>query len=339
MKILLLHGKESGPGGKMPTYLAEHGFTVINPALPKDDFDASVRIAQAAFDEHAPEVVVGSLHGTPRRAQTIDRSISWEDRREWRQQSDGIRPILAIPQTRNLNANRPKKMISLRILPVALLACFAQPAQALIVFTDIADFTISGTTQAVSVNFANGTATSWPYVGNYTPPLPFDTAVNFIWQAPTIEARADASGFTGFRWTASPSGYGSLLQVDRLTAGTVIGDGDPFSPDARFYASAGDWADGQAGFLGVRFIVGSASTIRYGWMEVSYASSQFTIRSFAYEDTGASIAAGAIPEPSDAALVFGALSVLVVAVTRRRSTRSRQTPNGSAVPKACPSIK
>lgn len=229
-------------------------------------------------------------------------------------------------------------MISLRILPVALFACLAQPAHALIVFTDIADFTISGTTQAVSVNFATGSLTPWTYVGNYTPPLPFDTAVNFIWQAPTIEARADASGFTGFRWTASPSGYGSLLQVDRLTAGTVIGNGDPFSPDARFFPSAGDWADGQAGFLGVRFIVGSASTIRYGWMEVSYASSQFTIRSFAYEDTGASIAAGAIPEPSGAALVFGALSVLVVAVTRRRSTRSRQAPNGSAVPKACPSI-
>ena len=107
MKILFLHGKESGPGGTKPTYLAEHGCTVINPALPKDDFDASVRIAQAAFDEHAPEVVVGALHGTPRRAQTIDRSISWEDRSEWRQQPDGIRPILAIPQTRNLNANRP----------------------------------------------------------------------------------------------------------------------------------------------------------------------------------------------------------------------------------------
>ena len=63
MKILFLHGKESGPGGTKPTYLAEHGFTVINPALPADDFDASVRIAQAAFDEHTPDVVVGSSRG------------------------------------------------------------------------------------------------------------------------------------------------------------------------------------------------------------------------------------------------------------------------------------
>lgn len=63
MKILFLHGKESLPGGTKPTYLAEHGFTVINPALPADDFDAAVRIAQAAFDEHAPDVVVGSSRG------------------------------------------------------------------------------------------------------------------------------------------------------------------------------------------------------------------------------------------------------------------------------------
>jgi len=63
MKILFLHGRESGPGGTKPTYLIKHGFTVINPALPADDFDTSVRIAQAAFDEHTPEVVVGSSRG------------------------------------------------------------------------------------------------------------------------------------------------------------------------------------------------------------------------------------------------------------------------------------
>ncbi len=63
MTILFLHGKESKPGGTKPTYLAEQGWTVINPALPADDFDESVRIAQAAFDQHSPAVVVGSSRG------------------------------------------------------------------------------------------------------------------------------------------------------------------------------------------------------------------------------------------------------------------------------------
>jgi hypothetical protein len=63
MKILFLHGWHSVPGGVKPSYLASHGHEVINPALPDEDFDAAVRTAQAAFDEHGPDVVVGSSRG------------------------------------------------------------------------------------------------------------------------------------------------------------------------------------------------------------------------------------------------------------------------------------
>jgi DNA-directed RNA polymerase subunit RPC12/RpoP len=63
MKILFLHGWQSTPGGLKPTYLKDHGHTVLNPALPDDDFDAAVRIAQAGFDQDRPDVVVGSSRG------------------------------------------------------------------------------------------------------------------------------------------------------------------------------------------------------------------------------------------------------------------------------------
>jgi alpha-beta hydrolase superfamily lysophospholipase len=63
MKILFLHGLNSTPGGVKPTYLAQHGHEVLSPALPDDDFDATVRIAQAEFDRHQPNVVVGSSRG------------------------------------------------------------------------------------------------------------------------------------------------------------------------------------------------------------------------------------------------------------------------------------
>ncbi|MCH7688729.1 MAG: alpha/beta hydrolase [Planctomycetes bacterium] len=63
MKLLFLHGWTSTPGGKKPTFLKEHGHTVLNPALPDDDFDEAVRIAQAEFDQHHPDVVVGSSRG------------------------------------------------------------------------------------------------------------------------------------------------------------------------------------------------------------------------------------------------------------------------------------
>ena len=63
MKLLFLHGWTSTPGGTKPTFLKEHGHTVLNPALPDDDFDEAVRIAQVEFDQHHPDVVVGSSRG------------------------------------------------------------------------------------------------------------------------------------------------------------------------------------------------------------------------------------------------------------------------------------
>lgn len=63
MKILFLHGWRSVPGGVKPTYLKEHGHTVVNPALDDNDFESAVRVAQAEFDRHKPDVVVGSSRG------------------------------------------------------------------------------------------------------------------------------------------------------------------------------------------------------------------------------------------------------------------------------------
>ena len=63
MKILFLHGWNSAVGGVKPTYLKDHGHEVINPAMPHEDFAEAVRIAQAEFDKHRPQVVVGSSRG------------------------------------------------------------------------------------------------------------------------------------------------------------------------------------------------------------------------------------------------------------------------------------
>ena len=52
MKLLFLHGWNSVVGGVKPTFLASHGFDVLNPALPDEDFAEAVRIAQAEFDRH-----------------------------------------------------------------------------------------------------------------------------------------------------------------------------------------------------------------------------------------------------------------------------------------------
>ena len=43
--------------------MKDHGHELINPALDDDDFNAAVATAQAEFDQHQPEVVVGSSRG------------------------------------------------------------------------------------------------------------------------------------------------------------------------------------------------------------------------------------------------------------------------------------
>lgn len=72
MKVLFFHGWTSVPGGRKPTFLKHAGHEVINSALDDDDFDsalddddfeAAVRTAQAEFDQHQPDVIVGSSRG------------------------------------------------------------------------------------------------------------------------------------------------------------------------------------------------------------------------------------------------------------------------------------
>jgi hypothetical protein len=63
MTNLFLHGWHSVPGGVKPTFLAQHGHTVINPKLPDEDFEKAIKIAQEEFDKHQPQVVVGSSRG------------------------------------------------------------------------------------------------------------------------------------------------------------------------------------------------------------------------------------------------------------------------------------
>ena len=63
MRILFLQGWHSVPGGVKPTFLKDHGHTVLNPSLDDDDFEAAVRTAQAEYDQNQPDVIVGSSRG------------------------------------------------------------------------------------------------------------------------------------------------------------------------------------------------------------------------------------------------------------------------------------
>lgn len=63
MKILFLHGWKSVVGGVKPSYLKSFGHQVINPKLDDDDFALALATAQDEYDQHQPDVIVGSSRG------------------------------------------------------------------------------------------------------------------------------------------------------------------------------------------------------------------------------------------------------------------------------------
>lgn len=62
-KLLYLHGWGARPGGFKPTFLQQRGYEVLNPALPDDDFQASVDAAGRLYVQATPDLVVGSSRG------------------------------------------------------------------------------------------------------------------------------------------------------------------------------------------------------------------------------------------------------------------------------------
>lgn len=62
----------------------------------------------------------------------------------------------------------------------------------------------------------------------------------------------------------------------------------------------GQFASGTEGYIGFRFTTNSSAGPYYGWMRVvlSNTADNGIIRDWAYDDSGASITVGAVPEPS-----------------------------------------
>lgn len=79
-----------------------------------------------------------------------------------------------------------------------------------------------------------------------------------------------------------------------------------------------DWAVGQTALVGFTFEAGGTAT-QYGWVRLTFDSNtSASIDQWAYDDTGAPIAAGVIPEPGTALLLGAGLAILGGACSRRR---------------------
>ena len=79
-----------------------------------------------------------------------------------------------------------------------------------------------------------------------------------------------------------------------------------------------NWPAGTRGFIGLKF--DNAGTDNFGWADVEYASDEsLNLYGFAYDDSGAAIDAGAIPEPRAAALLAALAAGSAAMMSRRRA--------------------
>ena len=62
MKVLFLHGLESGPRGHKARYLAEH-FEALTPGMDTRDREGCLQVQREAIASFAPDVIVGSSFG------------------------------------------------------------------------------------------------------------------------------------------------------------------------------------------------------------------------------------------------------------------------------------
>ena len=86
------------------------------------------------------------------------------------------------------------------------------------------------------------------------------------------------------------------------------------------------WGNGNSattGYAGFQFDLDGTSV--YGWMKVRVESNSFTLEQWAYDNTGAGIEVGAIPEPSTALLLGLGLAGLAAAGVKKRRRNSECT--------------
>ena len=131
------------------------------------------------------------------------------------------------------------------------------------------------------------------------------------------QAGLDSMGMAGMGGMA----YHALseLSVGSTVDGSLSTDfhGQPFGYLVRENVVATGWNAGNAGYAGFEFTYDGASA--YGWMKINFSGSSFTVEEWAFDNTGAAIEVGAIPEPGTALLL--GLGLAGVAMVGRRARR------------------
>lgn len=215
-------------------------------------------------------------------------------------------------------------MLSRRFLRYSLfalsLAIVAPAARAEIIYTLLGTpIPVNYDLRGVQLNLITGEHASLGVTG-------WDFNPYFSGEGLTLTANADDS------YAVKGAIVGTGTTASALLPGTLIGSGssyiDNISGGTNYASAAANFNVAGQEYMGLRFWNESTSSINYGWVLLSTGHSNSTssygypaaIVAYGYENTGASITTGAVPEPTSALLAAlgGACSL---GFTRRRHER------------------
>lgn len=193
------------------------------------------------------------------------------------------------------------------LLPASLLLIGGGGLQAGVIFSGLQNIAIPTNPEGVYLDVDNAATSTSPFTG-------WD--LNFFFGGFGI---ANSAAFQPDRTSTAND-----APVLRLNAGDLIGPaglratGEAGS-DAHIGPASNQFQAGQDGYLGFMFTKNDSSGPFYGWMRLALTVNQpgGVIEEWAYDNTGAPIAAAA-PEPGKSMLLCAGMAALTMNYLRRR---------------------
>ncbi len=199
---------------------------------------------------------------------------------------------------------------------LAATAATAPDARAAVVYSGAVSINIPTTTAGIYLNVVTGVSNAAPASAPGWDLNPWGSGSLFLYG--NTGANATSGVVDNF------TGGSSATLVDNLPFGTPINSTFTFgSFGAETTGLTAFTLNSQANYVGFRFLNEATSQVDYGWAQLSLSSTYNgqprSIIGYAYENTGAPILAGVVPEPTTTAtLGLGALTLGAAGVRRWR---------------------
>lgn len=194
------------------------------------------------------------------------------------------------------------------VTAVALVATFASPAHAVLVYSGPVNIGIPDNIDGVYFNVVTGVSgTSGLSVPGWDiNPYSAVTGSSFNLWGPTTTTWLSPSGVVGGTYT--------------LAEGTSIGAaGAYFRPGGATNVGLQVTLN-DSNLFGFRFTNEATGATNYGWIEVTFGSTvgSRAITGYAYDNAGGAVLAGVVPEPGTVALMLAGLAGVGAAARRAR---------------------